>query len=88
LNLDGPSIFTTLRQVRKLLENIPWECEHIFEVVGKVYASYKSKHGIAGPIPLLFTEDETIVKKCVRWEAKSDTLVGFCGTKEEHQCQS
>ena len=34
------------------------------------------------------TEDETVVKRYVRWVAKSDTLVGFCGNKENHQCQS
>ena len=28
------------------------------------------------------------MKKYVRWVAKSDTLVGFCGKKEEHKCQS
>ena len=28
------------------------------------------------------------MKKYVRWVAKSDTLVGFCGMKEEHKCQS
>jgi hypothetical protein len=36
----------------------------------------------------LFVEDETFVKKYVRWVEKSDTLVGFCGKKEEHKCQS
>jgi len=36
----------------------------------------------------LLTEDETVVKKYVRWVAKIDTLMGFCGTKEEHQYQS
>ena len=88
LNMDGPSISTTLRQVKKSLTYIPGEHEHIFEAVGKIYASYKAKHGIYGPIPVCLAEDETIVKKYVRWVAKSDTLVGFCGLKEEHQCQS
>jgi len=88
LNLDGPSISITLGQVRKSLTYIPREHKHIFEAVKNVYASYKAKHGIDGPIPVLLTEDETIVKKNVRWVAKSDTLVGFCGTREEHQCQS
>ena len=88
LNLDGPSRSTTLRQVRKSLSYIPGEHEYIFEEVGKVYASYKDKHGIEGPIPVCMAEDETVVKKYVRWVAKSDTLVGFCGNKENHQCQS
>lgn len=59
-----------------------------FEVVGKVYSSYKTKHGIDGPIPIYLVEDEIVVRKYVRWVEKSDTLVGFCGNKEEHQCQS
>ena len=54
----------------------------------QVYASYKSKHNIKGPIPVLFVEDETVVKKYVKWVEKSDTLVGVCGKKEEHKCQS
>ena len=53
----------------------------------QVYASYKSKHNIKGPIPVLFAEDETVVKKYVRWVEKSDTLVRFYG-KKEHKCQS
>ena len=28
------------------------------------------------------------MKTYVRWVEKSDTLVGFCGNKEEHKCQS
>ena len=78
LNLDGPSISTNLSQVRKSLKYIPGEQEYIFETIEKVYASYKAKHGI----------DETVVKKYVRWVEKSDTLVGFCGKKEEHKFQS
>ena len=46
LNLDGPSISTTLRQVRKSLSYIPRDHDYIFEVVGNLYDSYKSKHAI------------------------------------------
>ncbi|GLJ30556.1 hypothetical protein SUGI_0605010 [Cryptomeria japonica] len=85
LNLDGPSISTTLRQVRKSLAYISGEHDYILEVVGKVYASYKTKHGIDGPIPVYLAEDEIVARKYVRWVEKSDTLVGFGGNKEEHQ---
>ena len=78
----------TLSQVRKSLKYILGEQEYIFEAIRKVYASYKSKHGIEGQIPICLVEDETVVKKYVKWVAKSDTLVGFCGMKEEHKCQS
>ena len=81
LNLAGPSISTTLRQMRKSLPYIPGEHEYIFEVVGKIYASYKDKHCIEGPIHVCMAEDECVVKTYVRWVAKSDTLVGFCGNK-------
>jgi hypothetical protein len=54
----------------------------------QVYASYKDKHNTEGPIHILLVEDETVVKKYVRWVEKSDTMVGFCGKKEEHKCQS
>ena len=77
LNLDGPSISTTLRKVRKSLIYIPREQEYIFETIRKLCASYKAKHGIEGPIPICLAEDETVVKKYVRWVEKSDTLVGF-----------
>lgn len=88
LNLDGPSISTTLRKIRNSLEYIPREHVHIFEAVVKFYASYKAKNGIDGPIHVFLAKDGTVVKKYVRWVAKSDTLVQFCGTKEEHQWQS
>lgn len=53
-----------------------------------MYAFYKTKHGIDYPIHVYLVGDETVVIKYVRWVEKSDTLVGFCGNKEEHQCQS
>ncbi|GLJ15321.1 hypothetical protein SUGI_0251220 [Cryptomeria japonica] len=88
LIMVSPSISTNLRKVRKSSAYIPGEHDYIFEVVGKVYASYKTKHGINGPIYVYLAEEETVVRKYVRWVAKSDTLVGFCGNKEEHRCQS
>ena len=39
LNLDGPLISMTLRQVRKSLTYIPGEKEYILETIGKFYAS-------------------------------------------------
>ena len=82
LNLDGPSISTTLRQVRKSLSYILGEQEYIFQEIEKVYASFKSKHGMEGPITVFLDEDETIVKQYVSWVEKSDTLVGFVVIKK------
>lgn len=79
--MDGPSISKTLRKVRNSLAYIFGEHDYIFDAIGKVYASYKTKHGIDGPIPMYLDEDETIVKKYDRWVAKSDALVVFVVVK-------
>ena len=82
LNLNGPSISTTLRQVWKSLKYIPGDQEYIFETIKIFYASYNAKHCIEGPIPVCLAEDETVVKKYVRWVEKSDILVGFLVRKK------
>ncbi|KAL3680310.1 hypothetical protein R1sor_023266 [Riccia sorocarpa] len=38
-------------------------------------------------VPMILAEDETRVKPRIRWEAKRDTLIGFCGNKENHVCE-
>ncbi|KAL3685277.1 hypothetical protein R1sor_003299 [Riccia sorocarpa] len=34
----------------------------------------------------MFAEDETRIKPRVRWEARRDSLIGFCGEKGTHTC--
>lgn len=41
-----------------------------------------------GKVPSMLAEDETVVKKAVRWIARDNTLVGFCGVGENHHCVS
>jgi hypothetical protein len=45
-------------------------------------------HGITGQVPVILAKDETKVKSRVFWEAKWDTLAGFCGPKLNHVCIS
>ncbi|MCO5555170.1 hypothetical protein L7F22_008713 [Adiantum nelumboides] len=88
-NLGGPSIFTTKRKGKKATQFQSREHEYIFDVVGKILSNAKSKHGIASRIPIIIVEDETTIKRRIRWNAKDDTLIGFCGSKgENHQCCS
>ncbi|KAL2607864.1 hypothetical protein R1flu_026437 [Riccia fluitans] len=47
----------------------------------------KALHGITGDIAVNLAEDETRVKPTMRWEARHDTLVGFCGDKDNHVCK-
>ena len=37
---------------------------------------------------MILTEDETKVKGRVAWDHHWDTLVGFCGPKDDHVCVS
>ncbi|MCO5594341.1 hypothetical protein L7F22_048371 [Adiantum nelumboides] len=49
----------------------------------------KSKHRITSLVPIIIVEDETTIKRRIRWNAKDNTLIGFCGIKgEQHQCSS
>ena len=41
-----------------------------------------------GKVSSMVTEDETVVEKVVRWIARDNTLVGFCGVAENHHCIS
>jgi len=46
----------------------------------------RNTDGVTGPVPMILSKDETKVKGRVSWEAKWDTLVGFCGAKVDHVC--
>ncbi|MCO5595094.1 hypothetical protein L7F22_049132 [Adiantum nelumboides] len=49
----------------------------------------KRKHGVTSLVPIIIVEDETTIKRRIRWNAKDDTLIGFCGDKgEHHHCSS
>ncbi|KAL2607929.1 hypothetical protein R1flu_026502 [Riccia fluitans] len=58
-----------------------------FEEVAKILMAAKALHGITGDVAVILAEDETRVKPTVRWEARRDTLIGFCGDKDNHVCK-
>ncbi|KAL3689329.1 hypothetical protein R1sor_015638 [Riccia sorocarpa] len=58
-----------------------------FQEVGNILKAAKQFHGIDGDVPVLFAEDETRVKPRIRWEPRRDTLIGFCGGREDHVCK-
>lgn len=37
-------------------------------------------------VPIILVEDEAKVKSIISWEAKLDTLLGFCGLQVDHAC--
>ncbi|KAL2622804.1 hypothetical protein R1flu_003009 [Riccia fluitans] len=47
----------------------------------------KGLHGITRDVALILAKDETWVKPTVRWEARRDMLIGFCGDKDNHVCK-
>lgn len=88
LNYDGPSYSTTKRECKKGVQFIAGEHSEIFASVAQIYRDAKAKHMIVGPVPILLAEDETKVKGRIAYEAKWDTLSGFCGSKVDHVCVS
>ncbi|CAM6101773.1 unnamed protein product [Calypogeia fissa] len=57
-----------------------------FKFIAEVYSVVKARLGIVGPVPCYLAEDETCVKKAVRWLPRHDTLLRFCGTQDNHSC--
>ena len=88
LNYDGPSYDTVKRDTRKGVHFVSGEHAQIFSNVADIYRKAKEAHGIVGPVPIILAEDETKVKGRISWERKTDALVGFCGSKENHVCKS
>jgi len=86
LNFAGPSYETIRRECRKGIQFIAGEHAEIFESIATIYADAKATHGIIGSVPVILAEDETKVRGRVAWEARSDTVVGFCGPKADHVC--
>ncbi|CAM6094641.1 unnamed protein product [Calypogeia fissa] len=85
-NLQGPSLSTTKRDIKKEFHYIAGESAVQFRHIGKTYGKLKEQLGITGPVPFIIAEDETSVPKMIRWVSTTDTLMGFCGTKADHKC--
>lgn len=89
LNLEGPHLSTTMRATRKALCYHTGLREDVFKHVAEVYNHHMTKNGLRmGSVPVIIAEDETVVKRMVRWVARDDHLIGFCGKKEDHSCIS
>ncbi|KAL3677703.1 hypothetical protein R1sor_020659 [Riccia sorocarpa] len=82
-NLCGPSLETIRREQKKGFLYVAGESKQQFRHIGETYARLKAKLGIVGPVPFIIAEDETSVKKMIRWVAQTDSLMGFCGRKED-----
>ena len=50
-----------------------------FEIIRDLYKDIMVLKGIEGPVPCLLAEDETAVNAVLRWDSKTDTIVGSCG---------
>ena len=86
LNFAGPSFDSTRRESRKGVMFVAGEHAEIFKSIAKNFSDAKAAHGISGAVPVILVEDETKVRGRVSWEARSDTLLGFCGHTENHKC--
>lgn len=89
MNLQGPHLSTTSRAMRKALYYRTGLREDVFKHVAETYKHHMLKNGLCmGSVPVIVAEDETMIKRMVRWIARDDQLVGFCGKKIDHTCIS
>ena len=86
LNFAGSSFDSIRRDSRKGVMFVSGEHADIFKSIASIYVDAKAALGISGPIPVILAEDETKVRGRVSWEARWDTLLGFCGPTENHKC--
>ncbi|MCO5573933.1 hypothetical protein L7F22_027711 [Adiantum nelumboides] len=88
-NLNGPSLSSKKHGQREATQFIPGIHGSIFDAIAEIYQKEKEKHRITSKIPFILVEDETAIKKRIRWNAKDDTLVGFDGYKtDDHECMT
>jgi len=88
LNYTRPIYSTTKRENQKGVQFVPGEHAEIFSNVAQIYKQAKAAYGTVGPVPVILVEDEIKVKGRIVWDHRWDTLVGFCGPKENHVCAS
>ena len=87
-NWHGPHI-DTVRQWKKV-NTKPFDFDSPqtnLKLVAELYKSLKIKHEETRPIPFLMMEDETVIDPRIEYDAKSDSVYGYCGLKgENHKC--
>ena len=64
----------------------PTRPEAVFEFVGRIYASLKTRLGIKGPVLYELSEDETTVPGASQYNERLDSIVGFCGERGPNHC--
>ena len=88
LNFVGPSYSSTKRENNKEVQFIIGEHDMIFKCVSEIYRESKAAYGITRAVPVILAEDETKVISRISWASRSNVLVGFCGGKFDHRCDS
>lgn len=85
-NMIGPSLNTLQRDKRGMIVFRVGIHVEQFRFIVEVYTKIKMRNGMEAPLPCFLAEDETYVKRTVRWSPKHDTLLGFCGKQIDHIC--
>ena len=57
-----------------------------FEIVAGLYKDIMEDKGLKGPIPCMMAEDETSINAVLRWDPRTDTVVGTCGELCKAKC--
>ncbi|KAL2610849.1 hypothetical protein R1flu_022541 [Riccia fluitans] len=86
MNLLTPSLRTVKRNRSTFVPFLPGLQDSNFGEVAKILTTAKALHGITSDVAVIVAEDKTRVKSTMRWEARRDTLIGFCGDKDNHVC--
>ena len=87
LNMCGPSYDIVRRENKKGVHFVQFrEHQQISCCVADIYRKAMTAQGISDPIAVILSEDETKIKARATWEAKYNTLAGFCGPKEDDIC--
>jgi hypothetical protein len=87
-NLEGPGLTTVQTwgtNERKLLMS---GCqEDNFRLLGEIYTDIAADISGFRKGPVFCAEDETIIPKCVSWDAPTDHEVGWCGQACAKRCK-
>ena len=87
-NFQGPHTHTVNLWHQESLKNVSLKCsiyEEDFIKLAAVYAEYTK---VTGRVPVGLAEDETAIIKRVTYSQVDDSLLGFCGPKENHRCHA
>ena len=87
LNLHGPEVHSLYRWRKNeslhLSEGI---AEANFVKIVDIYKNIMSSLGLS-KVPVQISEDETAIIRKITYDQANDTLVGFCGSSVDNQCE-